>query len=192
MNAKDELENMDEDLCMNETDIPDSVSSSIPGNNDGELNKVLDTVKSELDEKTKQCSEYLSMLQRTAAEFDNYKKRTTREKEALYSEAVSDVVASFLPIIDSIERAIQSCSGDNGQQVREGIELVNRQFRDVLKNIGVEEIKCLDECFNPQIHNAVMHVEDEAYGCNTVIEEFQKGYIYKDKVIRHSMVKVAN
>lgn len=153
----------------------------------------LEAIKAQLEEKSIKCEEYFSMLQRTAAEFDNYKKRTLKEKEALYSDAVSDVVVSFLPVIDSIERALQLCSGkENEQSINEGIGLVDRQIKDVLKKLGVEEIKSVGETFDPNIHNAVMHVEDEAYGHNVIVEEFQKGYIYKERVIRHSMVKVAN
>lgn len=153
----------------------------------------LEAIKSQFDEKNKQCTELFGALQRAAAEFDNYKKRTTREKEALYAEAVSDVAAAFLPVIDSIDRAVQACSKDSeAGSLKEGVELVCRQAKDVLKDIGVEEIKSVNEAFDPNIHNAVMHIEDESLGQGIVVEEFQKGYIYKEKVIRHSMVKVAN
>jgi len=156
-------------------------------------NNELEDIKLKLDDKSKQCEEYLNMLQRTAAEFDNFKKRTAREKEALYTEAVSDVVSAFLPVVDSIERAIQVCSGQQEEQsIREGMELVKRQVNDVLKKLGVEELNCVGADFNPEFHNAVMHITDDSYGQNVVVEEFQKGYVFKDKVIRHSMVKVAN
>ncbi|MGI6777460.1 MAG: nucleotide exchange factor GrpE [Acetivibrionales bacterium] len=150
-------------------------------------------LKSELEAKSKQCEEYFNRLQRTAAEFDNFKKRTIKEKESLYSEAVSDIISAFLPVLDSIDRAIEICTGeDDSGSVKEGIELVKRQISDVMKNLGVEEIKSLGESFDPQFHNAVMHVEDNQYGKNVVIEEFQKGYKFKERVIRYSMVKVAN
>jgi molecular chaperone GrpE len=150
-------------------------------------------LKEQLDDKTRQCGEYLNQLQRTAAEFDNYKKRTTREKEALYSEAVSDVVTAFLPVVDSIERAMQACSQEyDKDSLREGIELVQKQVNDVMKNLGIEETKSIGEEFNPQLHNAVMHISDESSGTNIIVEEFQKGYKFRDKVVRYSMVKVAN
>lgn len=150
-------------------------------------------IKLQLENKTKECEEYFGRLQRVAAEFDNFKKRTLKEKEALYSEAVCDVVAAFLPVIDSIDRALEACEGNNGEEsIKEGIELIKRQISEVMKKLQIEEIKSLGEKFNPELHNAVMHVEDEKYGQNVVVEEFQKGYKYKDKVIRHSMVKVAN
>lgn len=153
----------------------------------------LEVIKSQLDDKSKKCDEYFNMLQRTAAEYENYRKRTAREKDTLYSEAVSDVVAAFLPAIDSIERAIQVCSKEGSDQsIREGIELVSKQIKSIMDNIGVQEIKTVGEEFNPEVHNAVMHIDDDSYGQNLVVEEFQKGYIYKDKVIRYSMVKVAN
>ncbi len=150
-------------------------------------------LKAELEEKTKQCVEYLEKLQRTAAEFDNFKKRTVKEKEALYVDAVSDVICAFLPVLDNIERALAAISEDSSaQSLKDGVEMVFRQFWDALKCIGVEEIPALNEQFDPMRHNAVMHVEDEVVGHNIIVEEFQKGYIYKDKVIRYSMVKVAN
>ncbi|MDP4179842.1 MAG: nucleotide exchange factor GrpE [Bacillota bacterium] len=153
-----------------------------------------DLVKTMLDEKTKQCEEYFGMLQRTAAEFDNFKKRTAKEKEALYSDAVSDTISAILPVVDNFERAMKASESEEttSASFKEGIDLVYRQLKDVLKNLGVEEIKCVGEEFDPQLHNAVMHIEDDSFGDNTVVDEFQKGYILKDKVIRHSMVKVAN
>jgi len=156
-------------------------------------NGELEEIKRQLESMTKKCDEYFDMLQRTAAEFDNYKKRTVKEKEALYSEAVSSVVTAFLPVIDSVERALLLSSDESSDKsIREGIELINKQIKSVMKNLGVEEIKSIGETFNPDLHNAVMHIEDDSYGQNVVVEEFQKGYKFKDKVIRYSMVKVAN
>jgi molecular chaperone GrpE len=155
----------------------------------------LEKLGEQLEEKTKQCDEYYGMLQRTAAEYDNFRKRTAKEKEALYSEALSDVIAAFLPVIDNIERALGACSQNNEedeQSIKEGINLIYRQINDILKKLGVEGIKSVGESFDPKVHDAVMHIEDESYEDGIVVEEFQKGYIYKDKVIRHSVVKVAN
>ena len=157
------------------------------------LKEELEAVKSELEEQKKKCGEYLDRLQRTAAEFDNFKKRTVKEKEALYDDAVCDVIREFLPVIDNLERAQNAVSADSSaQSLKDGVEMVFKQFRDILKKIGVEEIKALNETFDPLLHNAVMHVEDESLGTSVIVEEFQKGYRYKDKVVRHSMVKVAN
>ncbi len=158
-----------------------------------EMSKELDGVRKELEEKTRQCSEYFDKLQRTAAEFDNYKKRSVKEKESLFSDAVIDVVSALLPVLDNVERALQAvCADSSAQSLKEGVEMVYKQFKDAFKEIGVEEIPAVNEQFDPMRHNAVMHVEDETIGHNTVVEEFQKGYIYKDRVIRYSMVKVAN
>lgn len=153
----------------------------------------LDEMKAKLDDKARQCEEYFNMLQRAAAEFDNYKKRTAREKEALYNEAVSDVATAFLPVVDSLERAVLAAGkAEDCQSLKDGVELVFRQLKDVMKKLGIDEIKTEGETFDPNLHNAVMHIEDEAYGDNAIVEEFQKGYTLKGKVIRHSMVKVAN
>lgn len=155
--------------------------------------KELEEIKIKLEEKTKLCEEHFDKFQRTVAEFDNYKKRTLKEKESLCTDVTVDVVAAILPVVDSLERAVQAAKKeDNTQSLREGIELVFKQMKEVMKGLGVQEILCKGENFNPELHNAVMHIEDEAYGENEVIEEFQKGYILKDKVVRHSMVKVAN
>ncbi|WP_265442969.1 nucleotide exchange factor GrpE [Acetivibrio straminisolvens] len=157
------------------------------------VNEEIEKLKSQLNEKTKQCEEYFNMLQRTAAEFDNYKKRAIKEKEAIYTDALSDVVASFLPVADNMERALQASAGDaDFKSLKEGVELVHRQFKEIMQKLGVEEIKALGEKFDPNLHNAVMHVEDSEFEENVVVEEFQKGYKFKDKVIRYSMVKVAN
>jgi len=162
-------------------------------NEQDKLKAELEKLKSELDSKTKECDEYLDRLQRTAAEYDNFKKRTQKEKEALYIDAVSDVVSNFLPVMDNLERALQAIPDDKASKnLKDGVEMVFKQLKETFSNIGVEEIKALNEPFDPRLHNAVMHVEDEAFGPNTIVEEFQKGYIYKDKVIRYSMVKVAN
>ncbi|HEX2946601.1 MAG TPA: nucleotide exchange factor GrpE [Clostridia bacterium] len=157
------------------------------------LKEELKDAKNEIDKSGKQCAEYLDRLQRMAAEFDNFKKRSVKEKESLYIDAVSDVAGAFIPVMDNVERALKAISADeSARTLKDGVEMVFKQFGDVLKNLGVEEIKAVGEQFDPMRHNAVMHAEDESLGHNVVIEEFQKGYIYKDKVIRYSMVKVAN
>ena len=172
-------------------DVKDIVTEAPDGNAD--LQKELDTIKGELDEKAKQCTEYFDKFQRAVAEFDNFKKRTIKEKEALYIDAAADVIGAFIPVLDNVERAIQAMSESNSvQTLKEGVEMVFKQFKETLKCVGVEEIKAVNGPFDPILHNAVMHVEDEAFGQNIVIEEFEKGYIYKDKVIRYSIVKVAN
>ena len=127
---------------------------------------------------------------RTLAEYDNYRKRTIKEKESIYPEAKAVVIEKFLPVLDNFQRAIESA--ENKDAFYEGVVMLKKQMDDVLATLGVEEIKAVGEEFNPEVHNAVMHVEDEEAGENIIVEEFQRGYKIGDRVIRHSMVKVAN
>lgn len=131
---------------------------------------------------------------RLAAEYDNYKRRTTQEKIQIYTNSVADVLEQILPFVDNMARATAvEVTSDDGKSLLEGIKLVERQFIETLTAIGIEEIKAVGEKFDPNLHNAVMHVDDESIdGEEIVVEEFIKGYKYKDKVIRHSTVKVAN
>jgi len=134
---------------------------------------------------------YLERLQRTLAEFDNYRKRTDKEKSAMYDMGLSDTVLAILPVLDNFERALDSPCTDNSYV--KGMELIYKQMIDLLDSIGVTQIEAKGQSFDTNIHNAVMHIEDDQYGENEVVLEMQKGYIYKDeKVIRHSMVQVAN
>lgn len=127
---------------------------------------------------------------RTLAEYDNYRKRTIKEKESIYPEAKAVVIEKFLPIMDNFQRAIDSAENKDG--FYEGVVMLKKQMDDVLTALGVEEIKSVGEEFNPEFHNAVMHIDDEEQGENVIVEEFQKGYKIGDRVVRHSMVKVAN
>ncbi|HEY8501034.1 MAG TPA: nucleotide exchange factor GrpE, partial [Clostridia bacterium] len=146
-----------------------------------------------IDKKDEELNELKDRFQRLAAEFDNYKKRTTKEKEKLYCCAAADIVAAFLPVLDNVERAVAASDEPCGQNIKEGVQLIHRQILDILSNMGVKPIEAVGKAFDPDFHEAVSHVKDEKYGENEIIEEFQKGYIYKDEiVIRHSMVKVAN
>lgn len=155
-------------------------------NEENDLNEVIKKKDAEL-------KELVEKMQRLAAEFDNFRKRTQKEKERLYIDAVADVVGDFLPVVDNLERAVISAEQDESQGLREGIILILKQIADVLDKLGVKPIEAVGSCFDPEIHNAVMHMEDDTLDCNIITEEFQKGYIYKDEVvIRHSMVKVAN
>ena len=129
---------------------------------------------------------------RLMAEYDNFKKRTQKEKEELGTFAVSATIEKLLPVIDNFERALDSVSEDEKNTFSEGVEMVYRQMIEILDKMGVSEIEALGCEFNPEIHNAVMHVDDDTQDANVVVEQFMKGYKYKDKVIRYSMVKVAN
>ena len=131
-------------------------------------------------------------LMRNAAEFDNYKKRTQKEREELYKIAVCDTIEKILPVKDNLERAITTLEGAD-ESILEGVKMIDKQFLEVLKSAGVEEIKAVGEEFDPERHNALMREDAEGVEENTVTAEFQKGYIYKEeKVIRYSQVKVAN
>lgn len=125
------------------------------------------------------------------AEYDNFKKRTAKEKERIYSDSIGSTAAQLLPVIDNLERALASFA-DTDNEFYKGFELVLKQTKEIFEKMGVSEIVSVGESFNPELHSAVMHVEDENFGENVVVEEFQKGYMYKDKVIRYAMVKVAN
>ena len=153
-----------------------------------------DNLTEQLAEKEKLCKDYLDKLQRNAAEFDNYKKRTQREKEALYQDAVADVIASFLPIVDSLERAATAADSadEHTTSMAEGIQLIEKQIKEVLKKYDVSAMEGVGATFDPNFHNAVMHVEDDTLDKSVIAEEFLKGYLCKDRVVRHSMVKVAN
>lgn len=138
-----------------------------------------------------EIAELKDKLMRHAAEFDNFKKRTQKEKEELYKMAVCDMIEKLLPVKDNMERAITSVL-DADEKIAEGVKMIDKQFLDVLTEIGVSEIESVGKEFNPEMHNAVMHEDNEEFGENVITEEFMKGYMYKDKVIRHSVVKVAN
>jgi molecular chaperone GrpE len=129
---------------------------------------------------------------RITAEYDNFRKRTAKEKEGIYSDAVIDVLKNILPVLDNIERAVQFADSSEPEKVSDGVKMIYSQFMNSLSKIGVEEILAAGEKFDPEIHNAVFHEEDESQPDNTVTEVLQKGYIKNDKVIRPAMVKVVN
>jgi len=157
-----------------------------------ELETICEEYKEKLTKATEECQTYMDRFQRIAAEFDNYKKRTAKEKERLYQEAICDTISKVLPVVDNLCRALKAIDTQDNQSFREGVSMVAKQLDTVLSDIGVEKIEALGCEFDPNIHNAVMHTEDEKVGENTIVEELQCGYKYKDQVIRYSMVKVAN
>ena len=143
----------------------------------------LNAVKTELEETT-------DRLKRLMAEFDNFKKRSAKEREGLYNSLLSDIVSKMLPVVDNLEQAVNSNSNDEGY--KQGVSLVLKQFLDVLTSLGVQEIEGVGSTFNPEYHEAVSLVQDENLGEKEVKEVFRKGYKIGDKVIRHAMVVVAN
>ena len=150
-------------------------------------------LKKELEKKAEQISELTDRNMRLMAEFDNYRKRTEKEKAAMYGMGAKDVVEKILPVIDNFERGFSLVAEEDMEDpFTQGMEKIYKQFITVLEGLGVTPIEAVGKEFDPNYHNAVMHVDDENYGENVVVEEFQKGYLYKDSVVRHSMVKVTN
>ena len=142
------------------------------------------------DPKDEKIDELNDKLKRSMAEFDNYRKRTDKEKSAMYEIGAKDVIEKILPIVDNFERGLNSVPEDaKGSAFADGMEKIYKQFVKTLDDMGV---KAVGKPFNPDFHNAVMHVEDENLGENVVAVELQKGYTYKDSIVRHSMVQVAN
>jgi len=146
-----------------------------------------------VDENQKKLDELNDKYLRLLAEYDNFKKRTVREKESIYVDSVGETVTALLPVIDNFERALASFSAEEKDgELYKGIEMIFNQTVETFEKLGVKKIEALGCEFDPELHNAVMHIEDETVTDNTIVEEFQKGYTYRDKVIRYSMVKVAN
>ncbi|MFV0529034.1 MAG: nucleotide exchange factor GrpE [Lachnospiraceae bacterium] len=146
--------------------------------------------KKKKDAKQQKIDELTDRLQRNMAEFDNFRKRTEKEKAGMYIVGAKDIVEKILPVVDNFERGLAAAGESNS--FTEGMELVYRQLVTTLEELGVKKIEATGQAFDPNLHNAVMHVEDESVGENIVVEELQTGYTYKDFVVRHSMVKVAN
>ena len=149
--------------------------------------------KKELAKKDEQINDLTDRLRRSMAEFDNYRKRTEKEKSAMYGMGVKAVVEKILPVIDNFERGLATVPEESGDDAFvTGMEAVYKQFMTTLEGLDIKPIEAVGQPFDPNLHNAVMHVEDESLGENIVAEEFQKGYIMGETVVRHSMVKVAN
>ena len=149
-----------------------------------------DPLLEELEKLRKQMDEKEEQYLRLAAEYDNFRKRSQKEKDGIYQGAKSDAVAAFLPVYDNLERALKQETAD--EAYKKGVEMTMTGLKEILSKLGVEEIPALGETFDPALHNAVMHVEDENAGENTVVDVFQAGFKLGEKVIRFAMVKVAN
>lgn len=146
--------------------------------------------KEKKDKKDQQIADLTDRLQRTMAEFDNFRKRTEKEKASMYIIGAKEIVEKILPVVDNFERGL--ATAQEGDAFADGMKMIYKQLMTTLDELGVKPIEAVGQPFDPNYHNAVMHVEDESLGENVVAEELQKGYTYKDFVIRHSMVKVAN
>ncbi len=148
--------------------------------------------KNKKDKKDEKIEELTDRLTRQMAEFDNFRKRTEREKSQMYEIGAKDIIEKILPVVDNFERGLKAAEENNEDPFIQGMEMVYKQLMTTLESVGVKPIEAVGQEFNPDFHNAVMHVEDEAFGENIVAEEFQKGYMYRESVVRYSMVKVAN
>lgn len=152
----------------------------------------LKKVRTQLDETNQLLEEAKDRYTRLCAEFENYKRRTGKELDARYSDAKGDVWKSILPVIDNFERALAQETDESNASYKQGVEMIYRQLTENMKAAGVEEIEAMGVEFDPELHNAVMHVDDESVGANIIVDVFAKGYKMGDKVLRYSMVKVAN
>lgn len=143
------------------------------------------------DKRDQQIEDLTDQLKRNMAEFDNFRKRTEKEKSAMYEIGAKDVIEKILPVIDNFERGLKAMP-EGGDAFADGMNMIYKQLLKTLEDLGVKPIEAVGQPFDPNFHNAVMHIEDENFGENVIAEEFQKGYLYRDSVVRHSMVKVAN
>ena len=149
--------------------------------------------KEKKDNKDEKIEELTDRVRRQMAEFDNFRKRTEKEKTQMFETGAKSIVEKILPVVDNFERGLAAVTEEEkGTPFVEGMEKIYKQMMTVLEEAGVKPIEAVGQEFDPNLHNAVMHVEDEEFGENIIAEEFQKGYTYRDSVVRHSMVKVAN
>lgn len=149
--------------------------------------------KEKKDKKDEQIAELTDKLKRQLAEFENFRNRTEKEKSQMYTVGARDVIEKILPVVDNFERGLKTIPEEEKESpVASGMEMIYKQLMTVLTDLGVTPIEAVGQEFDPNLHNAVMHVEKEELGENVVADEFQKGYKYKDAVLRHSMVKVVN
>ena len=188
-----EVEN--ENLETEHTEADNGETSAGTENQEAETreNEAKEAKDAKKDPKDAQIEELQDRLKRQMAEFDNFRKRTEKEKAAMYEIGATDIIEKSLPVVDNFERGLAAVPEDEkGSSFAEGIEKIYKQFVKTLEDAGVESIEAVGKQFDPNLHNAVMHVEDEKYGENEIAMELQKGYKYRGSVVRHSMVQVAN
>ena len=192
MSEKDKKDQNKDDTVQDTApqEVTPEEAAGAPAEDTQETYTVTKAQMQQMEELAKTLADANDKYLRLAAEYDNYRKRTAREKEHVYSDAKIDTIKPFLGVLDNLERGVSQF--EEGDPHRQGLELICKQFEDVLTKLGVAEIPALGEKFDPEKHNAVMHTEDEAAEENTVVEVFQKGYTLGDKILRFAMVKVAN
>ena len=190
-NAKEASE--DEEVSDNEEEEPDEEQEPDEEDEDKKSGKKLFGKKNKKDKKDEKIEELTDRLTRQMAEFDNFRKRTEKEKSQMYEIGAKDIIEKMLPVVDNFERGLDAVKEEDKEDpFIQGMEMVYKQLMTVLGELGVKPIEAVGKEFDPNLHNAVMHVEDENFGENIIAEEFRKGYMYRDSVVRHSMVKVAN
>ena len=178
---------------QNADDAAEDAGEAALDGNDEKAGKKLFGKKNKKDKKDEKIEELTDRLTRQMAEFDNFRKRTEREKSQMYEIGAKDIIEKILPVVDNFERGLDAVAEEEKENpFVQGMEKVYKHFMTTLDEIGVKPIEAVGQEFNPDFQNAVMHMEDENFGENIVAEEFQKGYMYRDSVVRHSMVKVAN
>ena len=176
-----------------ETEEGEEVAPEESKETEGEKKSFFGKKKEKKDKKDEQIEELTDKLKRQMAEFDNYRKRTEKEKTQMYEIGAKSIVEKILPVIDNFERGFAGVTEEQkADPFVSGMDMVYKQMMTALEEVGVKPIEAVGTEFNPDFHNAVMHEENEEAGENQVVEEFQKGYMYKETVVRHSMVKVAN
>ena len=172
---------------------PSEEESEEEGQDEEKKGRKLFGKKNKKDKKDEKIEELTDRLTRQMAEFDNFRKRTDKEKSQMYEIGAKDIINKILPVVDNFERGLAAVPEEEKKNpILEGMEKVYKQLMTTLEEVGVKPIEAVGQEFNPDFHNAVMHVEDEELGENIIAEEFQKGYTDRDSVVRHSMVKVAN
>ena len=182
----------DEDPETEEKDASDqdaSGSAKTEGQKEGGIKNFFK--KNKKDKKDQQIEELTDRVRRQMAEFDNFRKRTQKEKAAMFEVGAKSVIEKILPVVDNFERGLASAADPSDPYV-EGMQKIYKQMMTTLESLEVKPIEAVGKEFNPDLHNAVMHVDDDSVGENVVVEELQKGYMYRDSVVRYSMVKVAN
>ncbi len=180
---------MEQNEVENSTAEAETVEEATPQKETKTDKKKIKKLEEELEKANAKAEELNERYVRMLAEYDNFRKRTAKERDGIYSDAYMDALAAILPVLDNLERA-EGC--EEAEALKKGLELTLKSFRDTLEKMGVKEIEAKGKPFDPNLHNAVMHIEDEAYGENEIVDVLMKGYQRDDKIIRYSMVKVAN
>ncbi|MDO4614096.1 MAG: nucleotide exchange factor GrpE [Lachnospiraceae bacterium] len=190
----EESAEQNEETSVDDTETEEASADEEESEEDGSgINLFGRKEKKELKKKEEELAHLKDQHLRLMAEYDNFRKRTEKEKADIYTYAVKDALTKILPVLDNFERGLAQIPEDQKDDpYAQGMDMIYKQFVKALTDIGVEPIETAEKPFDPNLHNAVMHVEDEDFGDGIIVEEFQKGYTYRGAVIRHSMVKVAN